>query len=224
MLSLDSDMRALRATLVTALCLTLWLSSVSPAFATQVEVQALMGKTVVLMIDGERQTMRVGQSVGGVKLLAATAHNATLEINGRRRNLGLSSRIHTRYEKPSERTISIPRTPNNQYLTSATVNGRSLQVLVDTGANVVAMSAAQADALGIDYFSGRPSRVETASGLVEARQVTLGSVIVGGIEVNNVEGSVVLGNYPVVALLGMSYLRHVKMQEHNGILSLTQVK
>jgi aspartyl protease family protein len=33
---------------------------------------------------------------------------------------------------------------------------------------------------------------------------------------------VVDGEYPTTILLGMSFLRHVKLQEHNGILSLSR--
>ena len=96
-----------------------------------------------------------------------------------------------------------------------------MQVLVDTGANVVALSAAQANSLGIDFNAGEPSRVETASGITSAYSITLQSVSVGGIKIENVQATVVAGDYPTTVLLGMSYLQHVKIQEHNGILSLT---
>ena len=39
---------------------------------------------------------------------------------------------------------------------------------------------------------------------------------------HNVPAMVVDGAYPATILLGMSYLRHVKLQEHNGILSLSR--
>jgi aspartyl protease family protein len=55
-----------------------------------------------------------------------------------------------------------------------------------------------------------------------AHVITLNSVAVGGIEVNNVPALVVEGSYPATILLGMSYLQHVKLQEHNGILSLSR--
>jgi len=76
--------------------------------------------------------------------------------------------------------------------------------------------------LGVDYRSGAPGRVETAGGYAPAWLVTLRSVDVGGIEVNNVQASVVEGDYPVSILLGMTFLRHVEMQETNGVLSLSR--
>jgi aspartyl protease family protein len=76
--------------------------------------------------------------------------------------------------------------------------------------------------MGIDYSAGKPSVVETASGQTAAHGITLRSVVVGEIEVNNVPAMVVEGAFPTTILLGMSYLRHVKLQEHNGILSLSR--
>ena len=64
--------------------------------------------------------------------------------------------------------------------------------------------------------------METASGSVPARLVNLQSVDVGGIRVDNVEATVVEGEFPSTILLGMTYLRHVRMQETGGVLSLSR--
>ena len=109
-----------------------------------------------------------------------------------------------------------------QYQTSATINGRTVQVLVDTGANVVALNSGHARSLGVDYTAGAPGQVETASGSINAWIVTLRSIDVGGIRVENVQASVVEGDFPTTILLGMTYLRHVKMQEADGVLSLSR--
>ena len=109
-----------------------------------------------------------------------------------------------------------------QYITAALINGRSAQVLVDTGANVVAINALQATALGLDYRQGRPATVITASGEVAAYAVNLASVEIGGIQVRNVEATVIEGAYPPMVLLGMSYLQHVEIRENDGILMLVQ--
>jgi len=190
--------------------------------STSVEVEALLGETAVLLIDGERKTLRVGQSFADVTLVATQPMTATLEINGRAETVGLSQRVGTNFEKTQEQVVTIPRDAMMRYQTNATINGRSVLVMVDTGANMVAISSAQARTMAIDYSSGTPSQVETASGLSGAYAVTLQSVSVGGIQVDNVPAMVVEGAYPGTVLLGMSYLRHVKLQEHNGILSLSR--
>ena len=60
--------------------------------------------------------------------------------------------------------------------------------------------------------------------MVAAWSVTLRSVDVGGIAVNNVPATVVEGNYPAMVLLGMTYLRHVKIEENQGILTLSRTR
>jgi aspartyl protease family protein len=190
--------------------------------APRIEVEALFTDAAVLQIDGERKMLRAGQSYRGVTLVAAYSRTATLEVDGETMVLGISRRVGTQYEAPEPQVVTIPRDAKLQYQTTATINGRSVPVLVDTGANIVALNSAHARMLGVDYGSGAPARVETASGTVNARVVTLGSVDVGGIRVENVQASVVEGDFPGTILLGMTYLKHVKMQEANGILSLSR--
>jgi len=192
------------------------------AASPQIEVEALFTDAAVLSIDGERKMLRVGQSFGGVTLVEAHSRLATLEVDGTTVALGISRRVGTTYQASGGRLVEIPRDAKLQYQTTASINGRRVQVLVDTGANVVAMNARHAVSLGVDYRSGAPGRVETAGGYAPAWLVTLRSVDVGGIEVNNVQASVVEGDYPVSILLGMTFLRHVEMQETNGVLSLSR--
>jgi aspartyl protease family protein len=192
------------------------------AAATSVEVEALLGKTAVLLIDGERQTLRVGQSFAGVTLLSTQPTSATLDINGNSQTVDLSQRVGTKFQQTEEKVVTIPRDERLQYQTTATINGRSVLVMVDTGANMVAISSEQARAMNIDYGIGEPTKVETASGLTNAYAITLQSVNVGGIQVDHVPALVTEGAYPATVLLGMSYLQHVKLQEHNGVLSLSR--
>jgi len=205
-----------------AIVFILVMSPVLWAQTPTVEVQGLFTGAAVLVVDGQRKMIRVGQSLGGVTLLEATSESATVEINGQRRVLGMSQRISSNYQVPESREVLIQRDARLQYLTDASINGRKMRVLVDTGANIVAMNAAHARAIGLDPKVGEASRVETASGVVDARIVMLRSVDVGGIRVENVRASIMEGSHPVTILLGMSYLRHVEMHENGGILSLSQ--
>lgn len=198
----------------------------APALARSpdIVVEALLPNTVVLKVDGQRKTLRVGQSHGDITLLAADQNAATLSVNGVQQTVGMSQHISTNYNEVPEQRFTIPRDARNQYNTTATINGRNVLVMVDTGASTVAISGVQAQALGIDYYMGDPTPVETASGLTNGYAVMLRNVSVGGIEVNNVPATVIEGNFPVTILLGMTYLRHVKMEEQNGILSLSRVQ
>ncbi|TCO70445.1 retropepsin-like aspartic protease family protein [Chromatocurvus halotolerans] len=188
----------------------------------QVSVEALMPGMVVLTIDGKRHTLRRGASAAGVTLIDATAEEALLEIAGEQRSLGVSDRVSAAFTEPGVRQIDIPRNDRMQYQTTALINGRRTDVLVDTGANIVAMNAAQAQRLGIPPGAGQATRVETAGNTLVGRSVNLDFVDVGGIRVDNVRATVLEGDYPRMILLGMTYLEHVSLQERNGILSLSR--
>ena len=191
---------------------------------SDIVVEALLPNTVVLTVNGQRKMLRVGQSYGEITLLAADQQSATISVNGEQQTVGMSQHISTNFTQATEQRFTIPRDSRNQYNTNASINGRTVQVMVDTGASTVAISGVQAQALGIDYFMGDPVPVETASGLTNGYTVMLRSVSVGGIEVNNVQATVLDGNFPITILLGMTYLRHVRMEEQNGILSLSRVR
>lgn len=209
------------AAILAGICLLLAVQH-GTAEPVPVEVEALLGTTAVLVIKGKRQTLRVGESADGVTLVATQPSAATVEIDGRTQTLGLSRRVGTAYQERDEQLVTIVRDAAMQYQTSAMINGHSALVLVDTGANAVAISADKARAMNIDYSAGKPAIVETAGGRTAAHAITLQSVVVGEIEVNNVPAMVVDGAYPTTILLGMSFLRHVKLHEHNGILSLSR--
>ena len=192
--------------------------------ASQIDLEGLMPETAILLIDGERKMLREGQSFKGVKLVAAYSRTATLEVDGKQVVLGLSQRVGTHYQAPPAQVVSISRNASLQYRTNALINGRQVGVLVDTGANMVAMNETEARRMGINLEQAAPARVETASGVVPAWSVSLKSVDVGGIRVNNVPATVIAGAYPATVLLGMTYLRHVKLEENQGVLTLSRTQ
>ena len=199
------------------------LSSASAvAAAPTIEVEALATDAVVLKVDGQRKMLRVGQTFNGVTLVAAYSRTATLDVEGERMVLGISRRIGSNYEEPKSKVVEIQRDERLQYQTRASINGRAVQVMVDTGANVVALNSVQARQLGVDYESGSQARVETAGGFVRGWGVTLRTINVGGIKVENVQATVLEGDFPSTILLGMTYLQHVDIREDDGVLSLSR--
>lgn len=208
-------MNALRTLLL--LCL---LAFGLPGWA-DVQVKGLFTGAALIVVDGEQKLVKVGQEWKGVKLLDADSRQAVAEIDGEKMTLTVSSRIHTNFEDPAERTVRIRKNARDQYITTAEINGRRTPVLVDTGANIIAMNSADAQSLGVKLPDVPNGRVATASGVVDGYTVFLDTVDVGGITVRNVQASVLEGGFPQTILLGMSYLRHVKMEENEGILLLT---
>lgn len=190
------------------------------SLAIDLVVEALLPGTAVLRIDGRRTTLKEGKSAGGVRLISADSKSAIVEINGQRQQLGVSQRISGQFAAPEKRAVRIPLDQARQYRTNADINGVRVSVIVDTGANIVAMSERHAQTLGIDPSAGTPVRVTTAGSQVPGRNLLLDSVDVGGIRVNSVEATVIKGDFPVDVLLGMSFLEHVQMVDENGVLTL----
>lgn len=190
-------------------------------FAVSLDVQAhgLLKDAAILTINGRQQLLKVGKrSSEGVLLIEASPQQALIEIDGKRRILTLSRDINSRYNVAKKTELAIRRNDANQYVTNASINGIRTKVLVDTGANTMAMSSAHARSLGLDYSKGRPGIVRTASGEANAVSIILRSVDVGGIHVSGVQTFVIDGDFPHMILLGMTYLKHVDLREQNGIL------
>ncbi|MEM9397666.1 MAG: retroviral-like aspartic protease family protein, partial [Pseudomonadota bacterium] len=120
------------------------------SLAIDLVVEALLPGTAVLRIDGRRTTLKEGKSAGGVRLISADSKSAIVEINGQRQQLGVSQRISGQFAAPEKRTVRIPLDQARQYRTNADINGVRVSVIVDTGANIVAMSERHAQTLGID--------------------------------------------------------------------------
>jgi aspartyl protease family protein len=101
---------------------------------------------------------------------------------------------------------SIAKSGDGQFWVDATVNGRPVRFLVDTGASNVALTANDARSLGIDPASLSYSiPMKTANGMSHAALVKLSMVSVGRAEVEDVD-AVVIDQGLETSLLGMSYL------------------
>ena len=95
---------------------------------------------------------------------------------------------------------------DGHYWAQAQINGHSVRMLVDTGATVVSLTAADARRIGLDPDSLTYGlKVATAAGEARAARITLPSVAVDGAEVRNVD-ALVLDRDTDASLLGMSYL------------------
>lgn len=191
--------------------------------AEDILILGLFKGMVILRIDDVQHKLRTGDvSPEGIKLVSANSEEAVLEIRGQRQSFSLGS--HTRTSNvPSRQTLSEARIWSNRgmYTTPGSINGLPVNFLVDTGATWVAMNAAQAKRLGINYrYEGKKGYASTASGVAQTYVVNLKSVKVGDIELQQVKGAVIEGPGPDTVLLGMSFLNQVKMQRDGKFMLL----
>jgi len=94
--------------------------------------------------------------------------------------------------------------------------------LVDTGASAIALNAATAKRLDLEYIKNAPVGVKTASGITLAYPVTLDEVQVGDIKLYNVQAVVIDGPEPSRALLGMTFLGQLDMHQTGQRMDLKQ--
>ena len=191
--------------------------------AADISVNALFGGKAVLMIDGGKPRMlTAGQTTPeGVKLISATSEAAVIEYKGQRQTLGVGqgTRVATAAPASGGGKTTMLADGRGHFYTVGQINGISVKFMVDTGATTVALSAADARAIGINYRAGRRGIAHTANGAIAIWGVRLDSVRVGDITLNNVEASVSEGP-PHTALLGMSFLNRTQMNRDGDRLTL----
>jgi len=195
------------------------------AISGNILVLGLFKDMVIIKVDDMQYKLRVGEaSPEGIKLISSNSDEAILQINGVPQTYTLGSHQSARSFQ-SDKKINEARIYANRgmYMTSGSINGLPVSFLIDTGASSVAMSTEHARQLGINYrYIGQKGAAGTASGYVRTWVFKLKSVRIGSIEVRNVDAAVVEGQGPSTILLGMSFLRHVRMQREGNLLQLLQ--
>ena len=115
----------------------------------------------------------------------------------------------------------LARDATGHFHVAATVNGGSADFLVDTGADLVALSRDEAQRLGLfvqpeDFHP----MLRTASGIAGGARVKIDRLAVAGSELHDVDAVVVDGL--AVNLLGQSALRRLgRVEEHGDSMVIT---
>ncbi|MBL8520299.1 MAG: TIGR02281 family clan AA aspartic protease [Betaproteobacteria bacterium] len=192
-----------------------------PVLAISVNLVGLFpGKAVVVVNNGAPRTMSIGQKADGVTLLSVASDSAEFDIEGNKETLKLGQP----FSAPSTHTQgSVTIVPDEQghHWANATVNGRTIRFLVDTGATLVSIPAAFARNAGIDYKKGTPGKVQTANGGSEGWRITLDAVTIGDVTLHQVN-AVVIESGLDTALLGMSFLSRTEMKRDSNGMVLTK--
>ena len=120
----------------------------------QILVMGLYRDHAVLEINQQQHFLSVGQRTPeGVTLISANSNQAILDIAGRQGVFELNNRVGAMYSAPVEMPVVSIWPTNGMYLTSGSVNGYTVDFMVDTGASVIAINGETAKRLGVDYLS-----------------------------------------------------------------------
>lgn len=111
---------------------------------------------------------------------------------------------------------------SGHYMVKAFINNQQVSVLVDTGASAVALSAHDAELVGLHVHTLTFSvPVATANGTIAAARVKLDKVEVDGVRVDNVDALVLPEGALTGTLLGMSFLSRLSsFKSESGVLTL----
>lgn len=190
--------------------------------AANIGVVGLFPGKAVLVVDASApKTYSVGSIVAaGIQLVSVNQSTATIAVNGKRQTIAIGEYIN-RIAPTGPATVILQADSRGHFVTLGQINGGTVRMLVDTGATMIALSAADALRLGIDYKKGKPALVNTANGLVSVYRVQLNTVRIGDIELNQVEAVVQESGLPLT-LLGMSFLNRTEMRREGEQMTLTK--
>jgi aspartyl protease family protein len=192
------------------------------AQAQSVTMSGSMGDKALLIINGTPRTLAVGATQHGVKLVSVTPDESVVEVGGKRVLVPMGSapvNLGGAVSEGSGSLIVLTAGSGGHFLTSGSINGRTVQFVVDTGATYVSMSASEADRIGVDYKSGRRGMMNTANGQTPAYLTSLNAVRVGDVQVYNVDAVVTPAHMDVI-LLGNSFLTRFQMKRENDKMTL----
>lgn len=200
----------------------LFVSSLSFAI-DKIVVNGLFKNKAIVTIDGKQRVLRKDQvSPEGALLIESNSKEAIIEINGEQKTYTLGSHIGASFTAPTEgKKLILTPDSAGMYNVSGSINGSHVAFVVDTGATLVSMNSNIAKKLGIDYkLTGKEGQSYTASGKSKIYIVNLKKVKVGDIELHNVKGAVHEGNFPLITLLGMSFISKLDIKREGRIMEL----
>lgn len=169
--------------------------------------------------------MAVGWICAGAVAAVVVVQSAELRSARHKRSSGDQSSATTPRPAPpptSGGTVTLRAGSHGHYFTAIEVNGRRINVMVDTGATMVALT--HDDALRAGYVirgGDYTKRVQTANGVARFAPITLDSVRLGDIVVHDVAAAVAEPGRLGTTLLGMSFLgRLQRVDMRSGIMVL----
>jgi len=207
--------------------LTLCLALGAPwAAAQSVAMTGGMGSKALLVVNGGApKAVAVGDTWQGVKVISVSGDQAVVEVGGKRQSVRMGdapvSVGGAGGGGSGGSQIVLTAGTGGHFITQGSINGRSVQFMVDTGATAVSMSAAEAQRIGLKFEQGQRVMSSTANGVVPSYLVKLDRVRIQDVEVFGVDAVVSPGVMPYV-LLGNSFLTRFQMKRENEQLTLTK--
>lgn len=196
-----------------------WLWLLSPllwlpvsAWSQNVVLSGMLGSKALLVIDGAPpRALAVGEQAQGVRVLSVAREEVLVEMSGVQRHLILGE-VPVRLG-PAAMTgdnLVLRADSRGHFIERGSIDGHTVQFMVDTGASAVTLSRTDADRLKLRYQGGERVRLHTANGESQGWRIRLSKVRLGDIELAGVQAVVTPTDMPYV-LLGNNFLAEFDM-------------
>jgi aspartyl protease family protein len=183
--------------------------------AGSVTLTGSIGSRAILIVNGNPpKTVAVGESYQGVKLLSLQAEQAVVELDGKRVSLRMDTPVSIGGGGSTGgggNRVVLSADSRGHFMTQGAINGRPVTFMLDTGATSIALSADDAQRIGLDYSKGQRIMMSTANGTTSGYRLRLQSVRVGDVEVYDIDAIVSPQAMPFV-LLGNSFINRFSMR------------
>ncbi|CAA0104075.1 Uncharacterised protein [BD1-7 clade bacterium] len=126
------------------------------------------------------------------------------------------------HESEYERTVTLKSDGQGHYVFSGYINDKQVNFLLDTGATSVAVPESLASYLGL--WKRGELIAQTANGNAKAWTTRIDTIRVGNIELMDISGSILPNMQGDQVLLGVSFLRNVRLMQVGNDLQLVQKK
>jgi aspartyl protease family protein len=192
------------------------------AQAQSVVLTGILGSKALLLVDGKApRGVAPGETYSGVKVLSVAGDTVVVDVAGQRVTLKMGdspTQVGARAPAGGNRIV-LTADSRGHFVTAGRINNQAMQFMVDTGASVIAMSAAEAERMGIDYRKGQPVGMNTANGAVQGYRVRLATVRIGEVQLTELEAVVTPASMTYV-LLGNNFLTQFQMTRINDQMVL----
>lgn len=203
-------------------CLAFAVSGIT--YAADIKLVSLSSEKALFIIDGKPpKAFAIGSAMTpDTKLTSLDRNSATIEASGKKQVLYLGQTTLAPSASSKNPSVTLNASEMGHFFTQIQINGGSqTRAMIDTGASFIAIPAAEAQRMGLDYKKGRLSYSSTANGVVPIYLIQLDSVKIGDVEVYQVQASVHEGALPVT-LLGNSFLKRLSMSRDGERMVLTK--
>lgn len=185
------------------------------------------GMIIALIGSGVLASQRnLGQAVRSLAIWALIAlalvtvylyRNDAQDIASRLSAGLIPGRASTYTDAQGFNTVALYKASNGHFQADVSINGKSVPMMVDTGASIVALTYEDAERAGIDMAGlSFTSPVMTANGRAMMAPVTIPSLSIGGIERTNIRAGVAEPGRMDESLLGMSFLQTLSAFSFEG--------